>query len=105
MPAYRLQQNEFQIAPLQEKQELLEQLGKELEPYVEIPLPYRNKVKVFLADTGIRHITEIDYGVRAAYEDYLVGKISPNVKNQYIRALDRIKRHFVREQMGTLKGK
>lgn len=105
MPAYRLQQNEFQIAPLQEKQELLEQLGKELEPYVEIPLPYRNKVKVFLADTGIRHITEIDYGVRAAYEDYLVGKISPNVRNQYVRALDRIKRHSVREQMRTLKGK
>lgn len=105
VPAYRLQQNEFQTASIQEKQELLEQLGKELEPYGEIPLSYRNKVKVFLADIGIRHIAEIDYKIRVAYGDYLVGKISPRVINQYVRALDQIKRHSVREQVQTLRGK
>lgn len=105
MPACRLQQNTLRIIPSEERKELLEQLGREIDVCTEIERPYRNKVKGFLADMGIWHIAEIDYGIRSAYADYLMREISPKSFNRYIRAIDQIKRHAVREQVRTLRGK
>lgn len=105
MPAYRLQQNKLQIVPSGEKQELLEQLGREIDSCTEIQRSYRNKVKGFLADMGVWHIAEIDYELRESYVSYLEQEVPPELLRYYKRAFDQIKRHAVREQMRTLKGK
>lgn len=104
MPAYRLQQNKLQIVPSGEKQELLEQLGREIDSCTEIQRSYRNKVKGFLADMGVWHIAEIDYQLRESYVSYLEQEVPPELLRYYKRAFDQIKRHAVREQMRTLKG-
>lgn len=105
MPAYRLQQNKLQIVSSGEKQKLLEQLGREIDSCTEIQRSYRNKVKGFLADMGVWHIVEIDYQLRESYVSYLEQEVPPELLRYYKRAFDQIKRHAVREQMRTLKGK
>lgn len=104
MPAYRLQQNDLRIVSLREREELLEQLGRKIDSCTEVKSTFRNKAKKFLADVGIWSIAEIDYQVRVEYEIYLKKEISPQATRQYVRGFDQIKRHFVREQMRTLKG-
>lgn len=104
MPAYRLQQKERQIIPAGEREALLEQLGREIDHCTEIERPCREKVKEFLAGIGIWHIAGIDYEARTAYADYLRREMSPNSFNRYIKAIDQLKRHSVREQVRTLRG-
>lgn len=105
MSAYRLQQRELQVVPIDEREGLLEQLGREIDSCIGIRSPYRNKAKKFLAEMGIWHIAEIDISVREGYREYLKRDIAEQSIQIYIKALDQIKRHSVREQIQTLKGK
>lgn len=105
MSAYRLQQRELHILATDEKESLLEQLGREIDSCIEVRSTYRNKVKQFLSEVGIWHIAEIDVSIREDYRNYLKTVISDNAIRQYIKAFDRIKRHSVQEQVQTLKGK
>lgn len=105
MSAYRLQQSNLRFISIDEREELLEQLGREIDSYTEIQSPYRNKMKMFLAEIGIGHVTEVDVAIRQEYLDYLKKDISSGAISAYMKAFDRIKRHSVREQMQTLRGK
>ena len=71
---------------LPEYQELL----KEVHDYGKLSRPVRNKVLHFLLLQGVRHIREIDYGLRQQIEAYLR---ETNCKKapEYIKALDRLK--------------
>ncbi|MDE6945716.1 MAG: tyrosine-type recombinase/integrase [Anaeroplasmataceae bacterium] len=104
MAAFRLQR-ELQVITTDEREHLLEQLGREIDCCVEVQSTYRRKVKNFLAERGIWHIAEIDIKVRVDYQNYLKKDISEAARCIYMTAFDRIKRHSVREQVKTLKGK
>lgn len=106
MPAYRLQPKERKEVLLQDQKELREQLGREMDSCMEIKSTHRNKAKKFLADMEVWHIADIDYEVRSAYEDYLTRETSMQAVTvrAYVRGLDQMKRHALREQMQTLKG-
>ncbi|SHJ31232.1 tyrosine-type recombinase/integrase [Hespellia stercorisuis] len=107
MPAYRLQPKERKEALLQDQKELRKQLGREIDSCMEIKSTHRNKAKKILADMEVWHIADIDYEVRSAYEDYLTRETSMQAVTvrAYVRGLDQMKRHALREQMQTLKGK
>lgn len=105
MSAQRLQQSELRVISINEREELLEQLGREIDSHTEIQSPYRNKMKMFLTEVGIGHLTEIDVTIRQEYLEYLKQDISRQSISAYMKAFDRIKRYSVREQVQTLRGK
>ena len=105
MSAYRLQQNELRVLETDEREYLLEQLGREIDACTEVQKPYRNKVKKFLELKEIWHISEIDYQLRARYEEFIKTEITAVSWSVYLRGFDRIKQHFIREEMQTLKGR
>lgn len=81
------------------------QLAEEIDVCSEVKGSYRNKVKRFLEQQEIWHISEIDYLTRLQYEEFLKKEVAPVSWSMYLKAFDRIKQHSVREQMQTLKGK
>lgn len=102
MPAYAVQrvepqENRFLAVP--------SRVLEELEACTEIDGVGKNKLKQFLLDRGIQSITDMDYPLRQAYEEYL--KCSQHIKqtDRYLLAFDRVKQHAVREQMKTLAGR
>lgn len=105
MSVYRLQQSELRVISIDEREELLEQLGREINSHTEIKSSYRNKMKKFLAEMGIRHIAEIDITVRMEYQKYLGQEVLENSIRKYMKAFDQIKRRSVQEQVESLKGK
>ena len=105
MPAYRLLQIDQLPEANAELESLLEQLESEIDSCTEIISTYRNKAKHFLASMGVWHIAEIDYEIRIAYKEFLKQEVSKKSIQQYVKGLDRIKQHSVRQQMQTLQGR
>lgn len=80
------------------------QLGVELDSCKEIDGVGRNKLKKFLMQAGIQSITELDYPLRRAYEEYLTYGQKIQQASRYLLAYDRAKQHSIRQQMETLEG-
>lgn len=105
MSVYPLWQTEVPKASAEEIQKKREQLAAEIDACYEVKGSYRNKVKKFLEQQEIWHISEIDYLTRLQYEEFLKKEITPVSWSLYLKGFDRIKQHSVREQTQTLKGK
>lgn len=89
----------------QERPKILSaQLGIELDSCKEIDSVGKNKLKKFLVQAGIQSITELDYPLRRAYEEYLIYDQKIKQINRYLLAYDRIKQYSIRQQMKTLEG-
>lgn len=101
MPAYQLQLQEERENELQ----LREQLEEELSECIEVNKTYRNKVKKFMAEHDIWHISELDYSLREAFHSYLEGYMNPVKYSSYENAFDQIKQHSLRNQLQEVKRK
>lgn len=80
------------------------QLVVELDNCKDIDGVGKNKLKKFLMQAGIQSIAELDYPLRRAYEEYLIYDQKIKKANRYLLAYDRVKQHFIRQQMKTLEG-
>lgn len=101
MPAYQLQLQEERENELQ----LMEQLEEELSECIEVNKTYRNKVKKFMAEHDIWHISELDYSLREAFHSYLEGYMNPVKYSSYENAFDQIKQHSLRNQLQEVRRK
>lgn len=101
MPAYQLQLQEERENELQ----LMEQLEEELSECIEVNKTYRNKVKKFMAEHDIWHISELDYSLREAFHSYLEGYMNPVKYSSYENAFDQIKQHSLRNQLQEVRSK
>lgn len=101
MPAYNIQR----VEPLEETQDLYKEMEKEVDSCTEVRVNIRTRIKQFLKEQGIRHISEIDYPLRETYETYLIKKetILPHVS--CLSAFDKVKIHSMCEEMQTLLGR
>lgn len=105
MPVYALQQTENYIEPEEIREKRRQNISREIDTFTDIPSPPRNKLKKFLIATEIGSIEEMDYSVRQEYEIFLTDQISKNSRRTYLNAYDKIRRHFIRQQMQTLAGR
>lgn len=101
MPAYQLLWQEKQENELQ----LMEQLEEELSECTEVNQTYRNKVRTFMAERRIWHISELDYSLREEFHNFLTEQISPVSFRLYERAFDQIKQYSIKKQFREIKGK
>lgn len=101
MPAYQLQLQEERENELQ----LMEQLEEELSECIEVNKTYRNKVKNFMVEHEIWHISELDYSLREVFHSYLKGYMNPVKYSSYENAFDQIKQHSLRNQLQEVKRK
>lgn len=105
MAVYPLWQAGVPEESTEEIQKRKKQMEEEVDACCEVWGSYRNKVKKFLEQQEIWHISEIDYLIRVQYEEFLKKEFALASWNKYLKAFDRIKQHSVREQTQTLKGK
>ena len=89
----------------EDEEKLKEGLIREIDACVEVLSSYRNKVKKFMIEQEIWHISEINYEVRTAYGQFLEHEVKEVSFRVYMKGLDRIKQHSVQEQAKTLAGK
>lgn len=101
MPAYQLLWQEEQENELQ----LMDQLEEEISECTEVNKTCRNKVRTFMAERRIWHISELDYSLREAFHDFLTEQISPVSFKLYEKAFDRIKQHSIKNQFREIKGR
>lgn len=87
-----------------ERKQLLEGLYRELDECTEVGTTTRNRLKIFLPERKIWHISDIDYAVRQEYEKSLHGTLAPNCYATYLNEFDWINRHSVLERLQTLAG-
>ncbi|WP_343082765.1 tyrosine-type recombinase/integrase [Blautia producta] len=101
MPAYDLQW----VESLEENQNLYKQMEQEVDACTEVRVNIRTRIKRFLKEQGIQHISELDYPLRETYEAYLMENetILPHVS--CLSSFDKIKIHSMREEMQTLAGR
>lgn len=101
MPAYQILWQEEQ----ENQSQLKAQLDRELAECTEVKSVYRNKVKAFMVEQGIWHISELDYPLRETYQRFLAGQIFSRYFNSYVNAFDQIKQHSIWNQPRKIKGK
>lgn len=103
MPAYQL----HLVEQREERQNLYQQrISEQIDDCTEIAKSnIRNHVKKFLIAQGLQDITEIDYSMRSAYEDYLKWEKLPYKDVSYLNVLDQIKHHAMRAELQTLAGR
>lgn len=101
MSAYPLQWVEAQEG----KEALQEQLEAEVDACQEVKSIYRDRVKRFLLTTGIQSISEIEYGHREDYRNYLYRTEQTYLHIACLNAFDRIKLHSMKEEMQTVAGR
>lgn len=102
MPAY------LHIAEPQEirqEEERRKQLREELEKCTLVKGTFRNKIYRFLVDSGIHHLTEIDYPLRKNFQTYAKQNFLKKQQNVMINAFDRIRQQAVWEEQKTLAGR
>lgn len=102
MPAY------LHIAEPQEirqEEERKKQLREELEKCTQVKGTFRNKIYRFLVDSGIRHLTEIDYPLRSQFKAYAKQNFLKKQQNVMVNAFDRIRQQAVWEEQKTLAGR
>ena len=101
MPAY------LHIAEPQEirqEEERRKQLREELEKCTQVNGTFRNKIYRFLVDSGIRHLTEIDYPLRSQFKAYAKQNFLKKQQNVMVNSFDRIRQQAVWEEQKTLEG-
>ena len=102
MPAY------LHIAEPQEirqEEERRKQLREEVEKCTLVKGTFRNKIYRFLADSGIHHLTEIDYPLQKNFQAYAKQNFLKKQQNVMINAFDRIRQQAVWEEQKTLAGR
>ena len=61
--------------PQVNKEELIAQLEEELRACEVVTVSYRNKLKAFMIENEIWHISELNYHWRVEYEKYLQSRV------------------------------
>lgn len=87
-----------------EVEEHQKQLSRQLDDCHEADKTGINKLKKFLWDSGIYDIENMDYPLREHYQSYLSKHLKGQI-NGYVSVYDRVKQHWIQEQMKTLPGK
>ncbi len=105
MPVYALQQKENYIEPEEIREQRQQNISREIDAFTNLLVSPRNKLKKFLIAAGIGSIEEMDYSLRQEYEMFLTEEISKCNRRTYLNAYDKIRRHFIWEQMQTLAGR
>ena len=62
-------------------------------------------LKQFFMTVGLQDLSEMDYPLREAYREYLTFHLHLKNITPHLRAYDRIKQAYIREQMTTLSGR
>ncbi len=102
MLAKVLQSTEPQV----NKEELIAQLEKELMACEVSNISYRNKLKGFMIENEIWHISELDYHWRVEYEKYLKSRVNKTSCGLYIKTIDQVKLHSIKSRLQiTVSGK
>lgn len=92
--------------PQVNKEELIAQLETELMACKVSNISYRNKLKGFMIENEIWHISELDYHWRVEYEKYLQSQVNENASKVYIKTIDQVKLHSIKSQLQiTVSGK
>lgn len=97
----------YQVLRQEQPEDLLQlkaQLKAELTECAEVRATYRNKVAAFMETQGVWHIAELDYSLRAAYQEYLEGTIGEKALSTYMKGYDRIKQYSIRRQVRLVGG-
>ena len=105
MPVYLLRQAEDLTESREAYKKRKQQLIEELEAYQFTDIAVIRNLGNFLADSGLEHISEMDYPLRIAYEQYLQTHTPKKAVPKYIKMYDRIKQKEIAEQVQTLAGK
>lgn len=94
MPAYQL----LRFKPQEDTEQLFAQLEAELAACSEVDACYRNKVKAFMVENGIWHISELDYPWRQEFRKFLEGQVKPKCFYGYEKAFDKVKQYSIQRQ-------
>ena len=65
----------------------------------------KKHLKQFFMTVGLQDLSEMDYPLREAYREYLTFHLHLKNITPHLRAYDRIKQAYIREQMTTLSGR
>ena len=92
--------------PQVNKEELIAQLEEELRACEVVTVSYRNKLKAFMIENEIWHISELNYHWRVEYEKYLQSRVNKTSCGLYIKTIDQVKLHSIKKQLQiTVSGK
>lgn len=106
MPVYLLQQIEAKRETAGDIEQKKQQLAKELDAYSAADKLRVSRLKMFLSDVNVWHVSEMDYLLRIKFEKYLLesGLALASIK-RHLKTYDTIKQYEIAEQMQTLAGK
>ena len=105
MPVYMFQQAEVRAESREETERKERQLIEEMDACQITDKTAINKLKCFLAESDVWHISEMDYPLRVQYEQYLIkSKTAPTSIRRHINTYDQVKHYWIAEQMQTLAG-
>ena len=103
MTAYALQWAERDRESAKELEQWKSKLNSEIDACkINNPVAI-DRLKAFLLEEGITGIAEMDYPLRASYEEYLQEEVEET--RPYLRAYDQVKIYSVRNEMKTLDGR
>lgn len=105
MPALILERVYPQGENKTNEEQLYQQLTTEIESCLGLNKVKRNRVKTFLAENQIWHISEMDYPLRKSFEEYMKTQVCEEAVCAFMLAFDRIKQYSMRQQMQTLEGR
>ena len=80
-----------------------QKIAEELAECPGIEKRWMKKLAKFLVQSGIGHISEMDYPLRAEYEIYL--EATPQWKKNCLKTFDKVVKHEIQKQMQTLSGR
>ena len=105
MPVYMFQQAEVRAESREEVERKERQLIEELDACQITDKTAINKLKCFLTESDVWHISEMDYPLRMQYEQYLIkSKTAQTSIRRHINTYDQVKRCWIAEQMQSLAG-
>lgn len=102
MPAYQYLQSAPQEDTEQKRKQLTAELAEAAQASGMHPT-YFNKLRAFMEDRGIWHLSGLDYPARAAYENLLKGQMRSQSYTTYIRAMDLAKLHSIKTQFRAVR--
>ena len=93
MPVYMFQQAEVRAESREEVERKERQLIEELDACQITDKTAINKLKCFLTESDVWHISEMDYPLRMQYEQYLIkSKTAQTSIRRHINTYDQVKR-------------
>lgn len=105
MPVYMLRQVQVKTESGEEAEQKKRRLVQEVDAYQITDKTALNKLKRFLAESNVWHISEMDYPLRMQYEQYLIkNNIMQASVKRYLNVYDQVKQHEIAEQIQTLSG-